>query len=54
MKWSDWRASQGGVLGGEVKEPAAAGVTPLWTLVIETLGGVATPMIPHATRDSHA
>src|SRR5213595_422493 len=39
---------QGGVLGGEVKDLLLLDVTPL-TLAIETLGGVATPMIPHNT-----
>jgi molecular chaperone DnaK len=38
-------AIQGGVLGGEVKDILLLDVTPL-TLAIETLGGVATPMIP--------
>jgi molecular chaperone DnaK len=37
-------AIQGGVLGGEVKDLLLLDVTPL-TLAIETLGGVATPMI---------
>src|SRR5712675_1680623 len=39
---------QGGVLGGEVKDSLLLDVTPL-TLSIETLGGVATPMIPRNT-----
>src|SRR5213082_1319733 len=39
---------QGGVLGGEVKDLLLLDVTPL-TLAIETLGGVATPMIPRNT-----
>jgi len=39
---------QGGVLGGEVKDILLLDVTPL-TLAIETLGGVATPMIPRNT-----
>src|SRR5207244_3643801 len=39
---------QGGVLKGEVKELLLLDVTPL-TLAIETLGGVATPMIPRNT-----
>jgi molecular chaperone DnaK len=39
---------QGGVLGGEVKDLLLLDVTPL-TLSIETLGGVATPMIPRNT-----
>jgi molecular chaperone DnaK len=37
-------AIQGGVLGGEVKDILLLDVTPL-TLSIETLGGVATPLI---------
>src|SRR5437762_3435737 len=41
-------AIQGGVLKGEVKDLLLLDVTPL-TLVIETLGGVATPMIPRNT-----
>ncbi len=41
-------AIQGGVLGGEVKDILLLDVTPL-TLAIETLGGVATPMIPRNT-----
>ena len=41
-------AIQGGVLGGEVKDLLLLDVTPL-TLSIETLGGVATPMIPRKT-----
>lgn len=41
-------AIQGGVLGGEVKDILLLDVTPL-TLSIETLGGVATPMIPRNT-----
>src|SRR5437764_367099 len=39
---------QGGVLKGEVKDLLLLDVTPL-TLAIETLGGVATPMIPRST-----
>ena len=39
---------QGGVLGGEVKDLLLLDVTPL-TLAIETLGGVATSMIPRNT-----
>src|SRR3979490_3500277 len=39
---------QGGVLGGEVKDLLLLDVTPL-TLSIETLGGVATPMLPRNT-----
>src|SRR5438128_5007434 len=39
---------QGGVLGGEVKDLLLLDVTPL-TLAIETLGGVATAMIPRNT-----
>src|ERR1700693_5071397 len=41
-------AIQGGVLGGEVKDLLLLDVTPL-SLSIETLGGVATPMIPRDT-----
>lgn len=41
-------AIQGGVLGGEVKDILLLDVTPL-TLAIETLGGVATPMIERNT-----
>ena len=41
-------AVQGGVLGGEVKDLLLLDVTPL-TLAIETLGGVATPMIVRNT-----
>ena len=41
-------AVQGGVLGGEVKDLLLLDVTPL-TLAIETLGGVATPMINRNT-----
>ena len=41
-------AIQGGVLGGEVKEVLLLDVTPL-TLSIETLGGVATPIIERNT-----
>jgi len=41
-------AIQGGVLGGEVKEVLLLDVTPL-TLSIETLGGVATPLIERNT-----
>lgn len=41
-------AIQGGILGGEVKDILLLDVTPL-TLGIETLGGVATPMIPRNT-----
>src|SRR5690349_3798347 len=39
---------QGGVLKGEVKDLLLLDVTPL-SLAIETLGGVATPMIPRNT-----
>jgi len=41
-------AIQGGVLKGEVRDVLLLDVTPL-TLAIETLGGVATPMIPRNT-----
>jgi len=41
-------AVQGGVLGGEVKDILLLDVTPL-TLAIETLGGVATPLIERNT-----
>ena len=41
-------AIQAGVLGGEVKDILLLDVTPL-TLAIETLGAVATPMIPRNT-----
>jgi molecular chaperone DnaK len=41
-------AIQGGVLKGEVKDLLLLDVTPL-TLAIETLGSVATPMIPRNT-----
>ncbi len=41
-------AIQAGVLAGEVKDLLLLDVTPL-TLAIETLGGVATPMIPRNT-----
>jgi molecular chaperone DnaK len=41
-------AVQAGVLSGEVKDLLLLDVTPL-TLSIETLGGVATPMIPRNT-----
>ncbi len=41
-------AIQAGVLGGEVKEVVLLDVTPL-TLGIETLGGVATPLIERNT-----
>ncbi|NLX09023.1 MAG: molecular chaperone DnaK [Chloroflexi bacterium] len=41
-------AIQAGVLGGEVKEVLLLDVTPL-TLSIETLGGVATPLIQRNT-----
>jgi molecular chaperone DnaK len=41
-------AIQGGVLGGEVKDLLLLDVTPL-TLSIETMGGVATGMIPRNT-----
>src|SRR5687767_7151246 len=41
-------AIQAGVLKGEVKDVLLLDVTPL-TLAIETLGGVATPMIPRNT-----
>ena len=41
-------AIQAGVLGGEVKDILLLDVTPL-TLAIETLGGIATPMIARNT-----
>jgi molecular chaperone DnaK len=41
-------AVQAGILAGEVKDLLLLDVTPL-TLSIETLGGVATPMIPRNT-----
>jgi len=41
-------AVQGGVLGGEVKDVVLLDVTPL-TLGVETLGGVATPLIARNT-----
>ncbi|HSH03217.1 MAG TPA: molecular chaperone DnaK [Anaerolineae bacterium] len=41
-------AIQGGVLGGDVKDVLLLDVTPL-TLSIETLGGVATPLIERNT-----
>ncbi|MEM0160322.1 MAG: molecular chaperone DnaK [Thermoplasmata archaeon] len=41
-------ALQGGVLAGEVKDIVLLDVTPL-TLSVETLGGVATPLIPANT-----
>jgi molecular chaperone DnaK len=41
-------AIQGGVLGGEVKDILLLDVTPL-TLGIETMGNIATPMIPRNT-----
>ncbi|KKQ97707.1 MAG: Chaperone protein DnaK [Candidatus Woesebacteria bacterium GW2011_GWB1_39_12] len=41
-------AIQAGVLGGEVKDILLLDVTPL-TLAIETLGGVATAMVPRNT-----
>ncbi len=41
-------AIQGGVLKGEVQDVLLLDVTPL-TLAIETLGGVATPIIPRNT-----
>ena len=41
-------AIQGGVLGGEVDDILLLDVTPL-TLAIETLGNIATPMIPANT-----
>ncbi len=41
-------AIQGGVLGGDVKDILLLDVTPL-TLGVETLGGVATPLIPRNT-----
>ncbi|MEM4347292.1 MAG: molecular chaperone DnaK [Candidatus Altiarchaeota archaeon] len=41
-------AIQGGVLAGEVKDIVLLDVTPL-TLGVETLGGIATPLIPRNT-----
>nr|WP_290665384.1 molecular chaperone DnaK [Ardenticatena sp.] len=41
-------AIQGGVLSGEVKDVLLLDVTPL-TLSLETVGGVATPIIPRGT-----
>jgi len=41
-------AIQAGVLGGEVKDILLLDVTPL-TLSVETLGGVATPLIKRNT-----
>ncbi|MFS8159522.1 MAG: Hsp70 family protein, partial [Candidatus Roizmanbacteria bacterium] len=41
-------AVQAGILGGEVKDVVLLDVTPL-TLGVETLGGVATPLIPRNT-----
>src|SRR5215218_1818564 len=41
-------AIQGGVLGGQVKDILLLDVTPL-SLSIETLGGVATPLIERNT-----
>ncbi len=41
-------AAQGGVLSGEVKDIVLLDVTPL-TLAVETLGGVATPLIERNT-----
>lgn len=41
-------AVQGGVLMGDVKDITLLDVTPL-TLAIETMGGIATPMIPRNT-----
>ena len=41
-------AIQAGVMGGEVKDILLLDVTPL-TLSVETLGGVATPLIEHNT-----
>ncbi|RDE14261.1 MAG: molecular chaperone DnaK [Candidatus Thorarchaeota archaeon] len=41
-------AAQGGVLAGEVKDIVLLDITPL-TLAIETLGGVATPLIERNT-----
>ncbi|HLC34825.1 MAG TPA: molecular chaperone DnaK [Anaerolineales bacterium] len=45
---ADGAAIQAGVLGGEVKDILLLDVTPL-TLSIETLGGVATPLIERNT-----
>ncbi|KXK08637.1 MAG: Chaperone protein DnaK [Microgenomates bacterium OLB22] len=41
-------AVQAGIIGGEVKDVVLLDVTPL-TLGVETLGGVATPLIPRNT-----
>ena len=46
--WRVGAAIQAGVLGGEVKDVLLLDVTPL-TLGIETLGGVATPLIERNT-----
>jgi len=45
-------AIQAAVLKGEVKDVLLLDVTPL-TLSIETLGGVATPIIPRNTTNTY-
>jgi len=48
MKWLRWRGGAGGDTCGRGEDLLLLDVTPL-TLSIETLGGVATPMIPRNT-----